>query len=387
MPLGDDEPIRIGIIGTGGMGGGHLGAFLGFAKNEEVKLQIVALSDVCKPRLDRAMKRAQDAGHAPTAYVDYKEMLERGDLHGVLIASPEHWHAQMAIDAILAGIDVYLEKPMTLHLEDAVSLWHVVKANDQLLQVGTQKMMIPKFVEAKRLLAEGAIGHPTLSQTSYCRNTPAGEWNYYQIEEGVEPGPNLDWERWCGPLGAQEFDTKIYHRWRRYRKYSTGIIGDLLVHVMTPMIFALDLGFPERVVGVGGHYIDHDMENHDQLHLTVQWSNHQMAVAGSTINDTGLETMIRGHHANMLLAGNNVVIQPQRPFVDDVDPQTVDCQGIRDQDELRKDWLACIRSREMNRSTVDLGLKHMIIVDLAARSLWDGHAYRFDAESMSAVRI
>lgn len=387
VPLGADEPVRVGLIGAGGMGGGHLSALMRFADEKLANLQIVAIGDVCKPRLDHWVATCTERGHAAQGYRDYRELLARDDLHGVVIASPEHWHAQMAVDAIVAGKDVYLEKPMTLRLEDAVRLTRVVHANDQILQVGTQQMMIPKFVEARRLLKEGAIGHPTLSQTSYCRNTPEGEWNYYGIDPQVEPGEMLDWDGWCGPLGARAWDTKVYHRWRRYKDFSTGIIGDLLVHVMTPMMYALDLGFPVRVTASGGHYLDHDMENHDQVFLNVEFEGHTMVVAGSTINDTGLETLIRGNRANMFLAGNNVVIQPQRAYVDDVDGREVECAGISDQDELRLDWLRCIRSREPNRSTVDLGLRHMIVVDLATRSLWEGKAFGFDAEALRAVPI
>jgi predicted dehydrogenase len=388
--LKDDDPIRVGLIGTGGMGGGHIDAFLGFRKRGEINLDVVALSDVCQPRLDGALAKCRERqeGVQVDGFRDYEELLARDDVHCVLIASPEHWHAQMASDAIAAGKDVYLEKPMTLHLDDALRLWKTVRANDMRLQVGTQKMMLQPYVEARKLIEEGAIGHPTLSQTSYCRNTPDGEWNYYGIDENVDPANgNIDWERWCGPKGVHPWDTKVYHRWRRYRTWSTGIIGDLLVHQMTPMMFALQRGWPIRVSAHGGHYIDKDMENHDQVMLMVEFEkDHTMIVAGSTINATGIEPMIRGNRANIYLGGSDCVLRPESPYVDDVDPQTIQCTQIRDQDELRKDWLGCVRSRDEVRSTVELGLKHMVIVDLATKALWQNGTWEFDPQTLRAAR-
>jgi predicted dehydrogenase len=388
-PIGADETIRMGVIGTGGMGTGHCGGIINSAKKGQEKVQIVAVSDVAIPRMNDAAKAcAEKQGIEVDQYQYYKDLLARDDIHGVLIASPEHWHAQMAIDAIMAGKDVYVEKPMTYDLDDALRLYDTVRANEQILQVGTQKMMIPKYVEARKLLAEGAIGKPVWSQTSYCRNSPDGEWNYYGIDERVIPGETLDWEEWCKPLGLQKWDPLVYWRWRRYHQYSTGIIGDLLVHEMTPLMWAMDCGWPVRVDAIGGHYVDKEMDNFDQVNLTVQFeSEHTMIVAGSTSNSTGLEIMIRGHRANMWLAGNNVVIRPERPYVDDVDEQTVECAGVSDQEALRLNWLSSIRTRKTPMSPVEMGFKVMVIVDLAHRSMWDGHAYTFDPKTLTPTRV
>ena len=388
-PIEPDETIRIGIIGTGGMGSGHCHGIMSSAKKEQEKVQIVAVSDVAIPRMDDAAKVCSEKqGIQVDQYQYYKDLLARDDIHGVLVASPEHWHAQMAIDAVMAGKDVYLEKPMTYDLDDALRLYDTVRANEQIVQVGTQKMMIPKYVEAKKLLAAGAIGKPVWSQTSYCRNSPDGEWNYYGIDERVIPGETLDWDEWCKPLGPQKWDPLVYWRWRRYAKYSTGIIGDLLVHEMTPLMWAMDTGWPIRVDAIGGHYVDKEMDNFDQVNLTIQFeSEHTMIVAGSTSNSTGLEIMVRGHRANMYLAGNNVVIRPERPYVDDVDELTVGCEGVSDQEALRLNWLSSMRTRRPSMSPVEMGFKVMVIVDLAHRSMWDGHAYTFDPVTLTPSRV
>ena len=390
-PLAEDEPIRIGVIGTGGMGGGHCRAITGLAKEGQENVQIVAVCDVCDSRLEGARKACADKQNISVdTYRNYHEILSRDDIHGVLIAAPEHWHGTMARDALWAGKDVYVEKPMTLRLDDALYLREVVLANPQMVfQVGTQKMILPKYLAARELIAAGAIGKPTFSQTSYCRNSMDGEWLYYAIDDNWEPGVNLDWEAWCGPLGPAPWDPHVYARWRRYRRYSTGIIGDLLVHQMTPLMLALDQGWPVRVVASGGHYVDKVMENHDQVNINVEFEDeHTMLIAGSTCNETGLEILIRGHKANLYLGGRHCELRPERIFADDIDPRRVECPDIgNDQDQLRLNWLQCMRSREEAVSGIDLATKMMVAVDLATRSIWEGHAYEFDPTTMTARAV
>lgn len=385
------ETIRMAVIGTGGMGGGHCHAFCNFAK-QGLPVELVALCDVNQVRLNDAAKRLNDDyGVECSTHTDYHEILAREDIHAVLIASPEHWHAQHVIDAITAGKDVYCEKPMTLNLDQALEVReHVLAYPDRIFQVGTQKIALTKWNKAKKALKDDLIGKPVWSQTSYCRNAAGkGEWNYYGLDDRWDPNTNVDWKAWLGYQPMREWDPKLYARWRRYRDFSTGIIGDLLVHVMTPMIFALDLHFPTRVVASGNHVIDKEMENHDQVNLVVEYGNddHQMVVAGSTANEIGLETLIRGHKGNMYLNGQHVEIKPERAYVDDIEAETIECHDTEnDQHLLRKNWLECIHSREAAKSNIDLASKVMVAVDLATRSMWEGSAFNFDESKMKASK-
>lgn len=391
-PIDPDGPLHIGVIGTGGMGRGHCHALTRFNKDNRHKVHIVAVADPWKGNLQQGYDictKEQD-GVDVEKYHDYHDLLKRDDIHGVVIASPEHWHAQMALDAIAAGKHVYLEKPMTLHLDEALNLYKVIQNNpNMIVQVGTQMMRLPRYHEARKLIRDGVIGQPTFSQTSYCRNSKSGEWNYYHVDESWQPGVDVDWEAWLGPAGPHPWDPYVLNRWRRYKKFSTGIVGDLLVHVVSPLMLAVDQGFPVRVTGSGSHLIDKAMENHDQVNINIEFeTGHIMAVAGSTCNEVGLETMIRGHKGNMYLGGRHCVVRPERIWVDDVDQQTVECEDIgNDQDAHRLEWLECVRSGEQPSSSVDLGMKVMVFVDLATRSMWDGHAYTFDPKTMTAQRV
>jgi len=409
-PIASDGIIRMGVIGTGGMGTGHCQSFATINAKGVEKVHVVALADVCQPRLEHARNAIKNTveGSAKSVeekggkadrsqndekvelYSDYRKLLARPDLQGVLIASPEHWHGQMAIDAIIAGKDVYCEKPMTLTLEQAMDLRKVVMANPSIMfQVGTQQMQRPKFHEAHKLIASGGIGKPVFSQTSYCRNSKDGEWLYYSIDPTWEPGVNLDWDAWCGPLGKAPWDPEIYARWRRYKKYSTGIIGDLLVHGMTPLMYSMDQGWPTRVTATGGHFIDTKMENQDQVNINVEFEKgHVMIVAGSTCNEQGLEVMIRGHKGTIRLGGTNCDVAPERIFADEFDAKTVQCPDIGDdQDAHRVAWLKSIRSREAPLTGIDISTKVMVIVDLATRSMWDGKAYAFDPKTLTAKAV
>jgi predicted dehydrogenase len=284
--LRPDEAIRIGVIGTGG----HGDRARGVVRQHEPRGEVPRAGRGARGCLPVAARGGEGEGEtiqgasSVGTYKSYKELLAQPDIHAVVIASPEHWHQQMAEDAIVAGKDVYIEKPMTLRLAQALRLMKVVEANpERILNVGTQFVMVPSYTAARDMIKQGVIGKPVWSQTSYCRNSKEGEWLYYEIDPQWQPGVNLDWDAWCGPLGKAAWDPQVYARWRRYRKYSTGIIGDLLVHRITPLLWSMDLGWPVRVTASGGHYIDKAMENHDQVNLTIEFENeHTMVVAGST---------------------------------------------------------------------------------------------------------
>jgi predicted dehydrogenase len=392
-PLESGEPVRIGIIGTGGMGTGHVQAFLRLAERGEASVRIDALCDVCQPRLVNAKALVDKAqGGSVPMFSRSRELVSRPELHGVLIASPEHSHARLVEEAIAAGKDVYVEKPMTLTLRDADRLRQVVRRNPEArVVVGTQFVMSPAYRTMARLIREGAIGKPVWSQTSYCRNSKTGEWTYYEIDPAWQPGVNVDWNTWCQPLRRVAWNPEIYARWRRFRRYSTGIIGDLLVHHMTPLVHGLDAGWPVRVVASGGHYIDAKMENHDQVNINVEFEGgHTMVVAGSTANELGLERIVRGHKGNLYLSGRSVTVRPERIWADEIEEREVPPPpgpAVDDQNLLRLHWLDIIRTRAASESDVELGTKVMVIVDLATRSLWEGGAFGYDPSRRRVRRL
>jgi hypothetical protein len=152
---------------------------------------------------------------------------------------------------------------------------------------------------------------------------------------------------------------------------------------------ALDAGWPTRVVATGGHYVDKKMENHDQVNVSIEFEReHTMVVAGSTVNEVGLETLIRGHRANLYVGGRNTVLRPERIYAEEIEERTIEGVEAGDpQDLLRLDWLECVRTRAKPKSDVDLGTSVMVIVDLATRSLWERKAFGFDPESLKVRKL
>ena len=144
------------------------------------------------------------------------------------------------------------------------------------------------------------------------------------------------------------------------------------------------------MVASGGHYVDKVMENHDQVNLTIEFEGeHTMIVAGSTANEVGLETVIRGHKGNLYIGGaRSAVVRPERIYADEVDEQTFEGDDLGDsQDQLRVSWIEAIRSKGPSPSPVELGAKVMVAVDLATRSLWEGSAFAFDSKTMQVRKL
>jgi predicted dehydrogenase len=379
--IGANDRIRIGAIGCGGMGSAHLRSMVDQSKKNEENIQVIAVCDIYEPR-----KNAAKALTGGAVYHDYRKLLENNDIDVVLIASPEHWHAQQAIDAMEAGKDLYLEKPLVRHLEDARKVYQTALRTKRIVQVGSQWTEEDKWRKADELIKAGKIGKPVWSQTSYCRNSKEGEWNYH-IDDDASPG-NLDWNAFLGTAPKRPFDKERFFRWRKYWDYSAGITSDLFPHVMHTLFIALDLDFPTRVTATGGIYVHPDREVPDTIHLLADFpSGHTMLVAGSTCNEQGLETLIRGHKANMYLGGDAVVIRPERVYAEEIEETREAVPGPAE-DPMRvheKNLWKCVRSREKPHCPIDLAYKVHVTVGLAELAYRQNKMMRWDAKKMEIV--
>ena len=191
--IGANDRINFGMIGVGGMGFGHVRQLVARGK-DKADVQIVAASDI----YSRRKKRTQE--HASLAEKDlhheYRALLARGDVDAVVIATPDHWHARMAIDAMNAGKDVYLQKPMTYTIEEARDVAAAVERTGRVLQVGSQHTSDLRFHRAQEVIEKGWIGAPLWFQGTYSRNSIYGEWNYKIEDDGDEQ--NIDWKAFLG---------------------------------------------------------------------------------------------------------------------------------------------------------------------------------------------
>lgn len=237
-----NDKIRFATIGIGGMGTGDTESALRTGQTE-----MVAAADIYQGRLDRAKERF--GNHLFTTR-DYREVLARKDVDAVIIATPDHWHARIATEALTAGKDVYVEKPMVQKVEDGVKLVDAAKASGRILQVGSQRVSSIVYAKAKELIENGAIGELNLVEAWWDRNSAIGAWQY-SIPPDATPA-NVDWDKFLGSAPKRPFEPIRLFRWRNYQDYGTGVAGDLFVHLFSGMHFITGAVGPNRVFATGG---------------------------------------------------------------------------------------------------------------------------------------
>lgn len=390
--LGAGGRIRMGWIGVGNMGRAHLKWFAENAKT--LNLDIVAVADVYTGSKDKAKKILADNGITipdERWFGDYRKLLALADVDAVLIATPEHWHCKMGLDALAAGKDIYLEKPLTLTLAEANLFYDEWKAKYQnrVIQVGNQNSTDPKWLRINKLIPQ--IGKVVWSQNSYCRNTPAGEWNVPPIPKGLNPA-EIDWKMFLGTefglAPDRPFDADRFFHWRKYWDYSSGICGDLLAHRIFPFLIALygdKPQLPKRVSAMGGNYVHKtDREVPDTLLLTADYpDDHSIFLAGSTENEQGVVPMIRGQKGfiEMLAeAGGKIRVTPERAFAEDFDPMEEAAPEVDStlHNPHRKNFIDCVRSRQRPTCHMEIAYAGMVTLCLADLSYKHSIVAQFD---------
>jgi predicted dehydrogenase len=237
-----NDHIQFATIGVGGMGSEDTRS-----ARAQQGVKLVAVCDLYDGRLTRAKELW---GKDIFTTRDYREILHRKDIDAVVIATPDHWHARIAGDAMEAGKDVYLEKPMVQKIPDGQKLTQVEKRTGRILQVGSQRVSSIVYQKAKELLEAGAIGELNLVEAWWDRNSAIGAWEY-SIPPDASP-ETVDWDRFLGNAPKRPFDANRFFRWRCYRDYGTGVAGDLFVHLFSGLHFVTGAIGPTRVYSTGG---------------------------------------------------------------------------------------------------------------------------------------
>ncbi|HEY4907151.1 MAG TPA: Gfo/Idh/MocA family oxidoreductase [Candidatus Acidoferrum sp.] len=259
------DRLRFGIIGVGMEGSGVLSNAIALPGGE-----CVAAADL----YDERHLLAREITGRPNLFTTrkYKELLDNKEIDCILAAVPDHWHKQVVVDSVRAGKPIYCEKPMSHTAADGVEMVAAAKETGKIVQIGSQRVSSVICAKAREILAHGTIGTLTLVEGTYGRNDPNGAWEY-----PTPPGlssQNFDWETWQGTVPKRAWDPdmspKYFARWRCWREYGTGVAGDLLVHLVSGMMFMLGINEqPNRVQALGNIIRWKDGRNMPDVHAAL----------------------------------------------------------------------------------------------------------------------
>ena len=319
--LGANDRINLAVIGTGGMGTGHTRSLMG--RRDRDNVSVIRVCDVYRRRLNNAVKVIE--GRDASGTMEYRDVLDDPDVDAVVIATPDHWHTKIAIEAMEAGKDVYCEKPLSLTIEQALACRDAVRRTGRVLQVGPQRTSDDRYWKARRAIAEGRMGKVAWSQASYCRNSQGGQFNWgIARDAGPDNPPDADgyvwWDRWLGhEWGLAEeipWNADHFFRFRKYFAYNGGVATDLLYHHLAPLLLAIsgpDGEYPKRVVASGGIYVEKDERDiPDTFMMMVDYpSEHTIVLVSVMINDVGIPVVIRGQWGTMELGDRRITIKEQ----------------------------------------------------------------------------
>lgn len=339
------KPLRVGIIGFG-IRGEQLCRALGFAttdwlsemkenaeKNpndtrlkeflgqENLNIKITAVCDIFDVRAQKVIDSFSTADHKVKRFATHQEMMKSGEVDAVVIATPDHWHAPMAMAAIASGVHVYVEKPMTHNVSETYALRDAVQQNPKIvLAVGHQHRQTQSFLTAQDIIAKKILGHVCLVETNTNRNDDNGAWQY-DIHPEASPS-TIDWNQFIGNAPSVPFNTEHFFRWRKWWAYGSGLSGDLLTHDYDRLNCVLKMGIPNSVTASGGIYTHRDGRNvPDVLQVNMEYPDFSIGSSQAAGKEKGMTfvysatlgnqfdrpTILMGHDGTMEL-GNRITV-------------------------------------------------------------------------------
>lgn len=403
--IGANDRINVGVIGAGGRGH-YVARYFAKIGEGEHNAQVTAVCDVWQRRVSMNKEHFKCDG-----YLDYREIINRPDIDAVIIATPDHWHAKIALEAMDKGKDVYLEKPMCHTVDEARQLVQTVRETKRVLQVGSQTTSGDQWHQARRVISDGMLGTLILSQGSYHRNSVEGEWNW-KIDPAAGPDSKgddyIDWKMWLGPAPKRSWDADRYFRFRKYWDYSGGVATDLFYHVVAPMNICWgEPQFPHKVMAGGGKYVfKDDREVPDTFHLIGEYGKgHSIVLSSSMANSQHIPGLIRGHGATLTMVehgrfegfaphitlkaektrdGKYIVGELEDKFKGETEIK-IPVQETNTMDIHVANFLECMRTRQKPTLDVETGAKAQVLITMAVQSYREGRVLYFDEEKWKVI--
>src|SRR3954471_3678963 len=343
---GANDRIRVGVIGTGGRARSLMSLLKKLPGN-----QMTAVCDVYEPRL---LQAAEIAGPAAAKVADYRRILDNRDIDAVVIGAPDHWHKRITLDAVAAGKDVYVEKPVSHTIAEGEEMVRVIEASKQIVQTGTQQRSWDHFVLGKQIVDSGRLGQITFVQTYWYQHSTAGNYAPVSMDK-------LDWKSWLGSAPDRPFAPERFYQWRHFWDYGGGCITDLMTHWIDVAQWYMNADAPATAACVGHNYNIKLWEAPDTVTATLEYPTNFMAAYLGTyvskVDDGGLE--FRGERGTLKVDRARLAF-----YRDDAayaagtltpEPDIyVRSSGDGTLTHLQN-WLDCIRSRKAPNSHIRVG--------------------------------
>jgi predicted dehydrogenase len=396
---GANERVRMGYIGLGNRGDQVHDAFLEHGDNETV-----AVCDLRQDYMDLAVKKSR---RTPKKYTDYRRLLEDKEVDAVMIATPDHWHALMFVEACNAGKDVYVEKPLSLTVAEGRKMVETADRTKRVVQVGIHRRSAKFLQEAVDFVRSGALGKITVARGFHLQN----EWplGIGKPPDSPPPDPEM-WDKWLGPAPKMAYNpNRMFYRFRWFYPFSGGQVTNFGVHYVDMLRWCLGQDAPKSVTTIGGKYaIDDNREIPDTLEALWEWDGPtlmaflQYNANAAPANAQGSEMELRGTKGTMYLFGNRWEVIPEQPRDVNVAARTpVDrtaeragtrkpamearsAKGSADTAHHARNFLDCIKSRKKcNCDIVDghLSTSATLIANIALKMRahldWDARAEKF----------
>ena len=363
--------VNLGVIGSGSRGTFVMGVF-----QKDPDLRVTAICDVYEPNLEKALSLAKGA----KAYRRYQELLADKEIQAVLIATPEHWHHRMVLDALAAGKDVYVEKPLCHTPEQGVELVAAEKRTKQIIQVGMQRRSYDLYIEGRKTVASGVLGNVRMVRGWWLNNYLGGASPAQTKLDGL-----LDWEQWQGPAAKHVPDPFRFRNWRQFSDYAGGIVADQGAHVYDGIHFLMNASYPVAVNASANKPHREGFDTPETVVVIAEYPEDFIGVF--SINYGAMKYQLRndqmnqldGDRARMDIAREDFKVW-QQGKEDAPVLQKASLNGFgKATDEHVNNFLECVRTRKEPTAPMRLGFQAALVVQLANLSLKHGRRMRWNA--------
>ncbi|MBD3265292.1 hypothetical protein GF373_01370 [bacterium] len=372
-----NDAIHVGVIGCGDRARNALMKRV-FAVSGSCHAVITAVCDVWRQHREEAAAMVEEHyAQKPAQYVDYKDLLREKEIDAVIIATPEHQHTTMLQDAIAAGKDVYIEKPLAMQIEELNEAVDAVKASERVVQVGTQLRSYPSFTGCKKVVQEGQLGN--VHKIMQVRNSYRPYWHRYKrpIKQS-----DTDWGKFLMHRPDRPFSADQHSAWYGYREFSLGPIASLMAHFIDLVHYITGEPFPHSAVALAGNYVWEDRYTvPDSVHALLEYRDKFMVSYCTSYGNGG------GNYMRFLgTKGTIDATNWRKPILSGEGSEAED--RIRETSQVpdvsmpqhMEDWLQCIRTRKQPNADIHAGEQHAVACILANEALIHNRRMVYDRD-------